>query len=546
MAQSGQGEEPSARPAREGIVLPSDGGEPLLPGMTGASAVPPAPRYAPQPDPSPAPGQGWSQPDPQPAQPTTQSWPLPPEGGDSPVTYGQGTPYDQGATGRQSAPAPYDPRATDGQPASAPYDQGATYGQPAPYQQTYDQPAPGASYGQSAPLPPMDEAATQYIPPVRDGGYPNSGGFPGSPGDFPGSEGATQYLPPVPAVEEGATQVLPPITPGALPPESGPAPYPAGDSAPTQVIPPIPADGRPPAGFENLFRDAPAPTPGGQSGPGGPGIPPQQPAYGQQQPPYGQQQPPYAAQQPQQPPYGRQPQPGPAQAPYAPQGARQAPYDGPDDGRGRGGRTRSKVPLIIAAGVAIAAVGIGAGALMGSGGDDKDANSTNVAVSQDASQGAGAAAGDGAEAQAQALDKLLADSGSSRATVIGAVADVKACNDLEKAAADLRDAANQRNALVTKLSALSVDKLPDHTALTDALTKAWQASAAADDHYAAWADQVAGDKKNCRKGQARTTSETAQGNRESGTATQQKGKAAALWNVIAKKYGLTERQPTQL
>ncbi|MDV9176096.1 hypothetical protein R6V09_38990, partial [Streptomyces sp. W16] len=35
MTQSGQGEEPSARPAREGIVLPSDGGEPLLPGMTG-------------------------------------------------------------------------------------------------------------------------------------------------------------------------------------------------------------------------------------------------------------------------------------------------------------------------------------------------------------------------------------------------------------------------------------------------------------------------------------------------------------------------------
>ena len=33
MTQSGQGEEPSARQAREGIVLPSDGGEPLLPGL---------------------------------------------------------------------------------------------------------------------------------------------------------------------------------------------------------------------------------------------------------------------------------------------------------------------------------------------------------------------------------------------------------------------------------------------------------------------------------------------------------------------------------
>ncbi|NEC30309.1 hypothetical protein G3I20_27870, partial [Streptomyces sp. SID8111] len=43
MTQSGQGEEPSARPAREGIVLPSDGGEPLLPGMSGAPAAPAGP-----------------------------------------------------------------------------------------------------------------------------------------------------------------------------------------------------------------------------------------------------------------------------------------------------------------------------------------------------------------------------------------------------------------------------------------------------------------------------------------------------------------------
>lgn len=52
MTQSGQGEEPSARPAHEGIVLPSDGGEPLLPGQQPAasgSAVP-------------AGGQAWGQP----------------------------------------------------------------------------------------------------------------------------------------------------------------------------------------------------------------------------------------------------------------------------------------------------------------------------------------------------------------------------------------------------------------------------------------------------------------------------------------------------
>ncbi|MHC5903830.1 hypothetical protein ACVNF4_07960, partial [Streptomyces sp. S6] len=318
MTQSGQGEEPSARPAREGIVLPSDGGAPLLPGMTGASAVPPAPRYDPQPDPSPVTGQGWTPPPAQPSHPTTQSWPLPPEGAQSPVTYGQG------------APAP-----SYGQAQPSAYDQAPVYQQPA-----------------------MDEAATQYIPPVVDGGYPNSGGFQGSPGGFPGSEGATQYLPPVPSVEEGATQVLPPIPSGALPPEMGS--YPGADSAPTQVIPPVPADGGPPAGFENLFRDTPATTP----------------------PPRPQQT------------YGGPPR-QPAPAGYAPQDA----YDD-GGGRGRAGRSRSKVPMIAAAGVALAAVGIGVGALMGSGGDGKsDNNSTNVATSADEGQGGGQAAGGGAEAQ---------------------------------------------------------------------------------------------------------------------------------------------------
>ena len=49
MTQSGQGEEPSARVAREGIVLPSDGGEPLLPGTTGGPGTPQHPTPPPAP-----------------------------------------------------------------------------------------------------------------------------------------------------------------------------------------------------------------------------------------------------------------------------------------------------------------------------------------------------------------------------------------------------------------------------------------------------------------------------------------------------------------
>jgi len=207
--------------------------------------------------------------------------------------------------------------------------------------------------------------------------------------------------------------------------------------------------------------------------------------------------------------------------------------------------------VIAACGIGIAVVGIGAGALLGSGGKDEEAPET-VSASASVSESAPASASaspspDPGEQQAVALDKLLADSGASRTAVINAVNDVKSCSNLTQAAKDLRDAAKQRNALVTQLSGLAVDKLPDHAALTTALTDAWKASASADNHYAAWADQVASHKgKLCKKGQARSTAQTEAGNRESGTATTQKAEAAKLWNAIARTYGLTERQPTQL
>ncbi|GKQ36598.1 hypothetical protein [Streptomyces sp. A012304] len=585
MTQSGQGEEPSARPAREGIVLPSDGGEPLLPGMTGDRTGPSGPRPrpygGPQPydrqDPSasaPPAGQTWGRPwgpeQQQPEQgrplPGEQQWdtpqptgpdawhgqtgpaasqpgagPLPPEGAPAPS-------YGQDASAVQ--PSPYGHGAPTGQPQ--PYGQDLPTAQPPSYGQDLPTAQPPSSYGQDsraaqsasygqgvagAPLPPVDEGATQYIPPVSAGAGP----MPAS------DEGATQYLPPVAAapVDEGATQYIPPVAPGALPPESpsesthflgraqkpqpqpGSAPMPGAghpDAEATQYIPPVTgqaSDRQPPAEFDNLFR-------GGAGGEAPAGATQQIPRFSE--------------------PEGYAPQPAySAQPPGDPAGGRRGRRGDDDNGGGRGGRTGSRVPLLAAVGVAIAVVGLGAGALMagGGGGDQGDDNKT-VAASAPAGEGSASASADPTEQQAIALDKLLADSGSSRASVISAVADVKACTDLAQAATDLREAAKQRTELVTKLSALTVDRLPNHTALTTALTKAWQASASADDHYAAWADQTAADKKSCKKGQARTTAQTQAGNRESGTASTQKARAAKLWNEIAKKYGLTQRQPTQL
>ncbi len=387
------------------------------------------------------------------------------------------------------------------------------YGQPGYGQQTYGQPAYGQHGLPSAPLPPADEGATQYLPPV------------GVPAD------------------EGATQYIPPVSPGALPPErSAGAPSDetqylahapaapvasAPDAEATQYIAPVPAgpsaaphggvpgadDGRqPPAEFDNLFRSAPADAP----------------ASATQQLP-------------------RFDEPAPAYVPQGPGGGRRR---GGHDDAGRGGRSGSRLPLLAAVGVGIAVVGVGAGAMMAGGDDDADKGgnqtvSATAPVDSATNPASASPSVDPVRQQAVELDKLLAESGSSRTTVINAVADVRSCDKLPQAAKDLREAAKQRAGLVTSLSRLSVDKLPGHAELTAALTKAWQASASADNHYAAWADQTA--KKNgCKKGKARTTAETQAGNRASGTASKEKANAADLWNTIAQKYGLTEREPTQL
>ncbi|MEN3585432.1 hypothetical protein AAH978_14930 [Streptomyces sp. ZYX-F-203] len=229
-----------------------------------------------------------------------------------------------------------------------------------------------------------------------------------------------------------------------------------------------------------------------------------------------------------------------------PTGASRA--DGSSAG-GRGGargRTGAKWALLAAAGVGIVVVGVGAGVMLSEGGDDPSGGPqvSEAAPAAEVSPPATPSV-DPARSQAEALDALLAESGTGRETVIGAVADVKSCSDLAAATRDLRAAADQRTGLVERLEGLSIDLLPDHAALATALTKAWQASASADEHYASWAEQAAGS-NGCRKGKARTTGRTEAGNRASGTASAEKAKAAELWNSIARQHGLTERQPTQL
>ncbi|MFI1469949.1 hypothetical protein, partial [Streptomyces wuyuanensis] len=369
----------------------------------------------------------------------------------------------------------------------------------------------------------------------------------------PGSGEATQYIAPVPPGSGDATQYIAPVPPGpgALPPESpaestrflGARPAgaaPAGDAESTQYLPPVahqnapqqgtpapppgapfgirpgaPGDRQPPAEFDNLFRSEAGAAGGAEATQYLPPV--QEPAYG-------------------------------AQPSYASPGGR-ASRRSPDSGAPpRDASRSSRLPLIAAVVVGCAVLGLGASALMFGGGDDDEGKGVNTgaaAATSPAAESSEEAAEDPAKAQAVELDKLLADSNDSRAAVIRSVESIKTCQNLDQAASDLRGAAEQRRGLVTRLQDVSVDELPDNQALTASLRKAWEASASADDHYAAWAGQVK-EKRGCKGGKARNTAQTAQGNVQSGVATKAKREAATLWNRIATKYDLTERRAEQL
>jgi len=464
-------------------VLPAGGGEPWIPGGPADQGTP-------------AGGQPWGQPwEAQAAHQDASSQPGVP--GQDP--YGQ-APYGQ-------APQPYG-QAPQQYGQSLPPEQHQHQHQHQHPQQAH-QPYPGSQPQQpfAQPLPPEavpgagDADATQYIAPV-----------PGGPG--PGA------MPPENPAE--ATQFLA----QGMPPQQQPA-Y-GGDAEATQYIasapggapydirPGAPGDRQPPAEFDNLFRED-----------GVAGATQQMPQLDHAQH--------HGAQQ------GHQPH-QPHQLQQAPQPRYQSPGEEP---QGRGGE-RKKRPHLVLIGAVVAGcavVGLGAGALMSSGGDKNNDDKQPVASagSPAEQEPAEKAAEDPVKTQAEALDKLLADSNNSRSAVIDAVEKTKKCQDLGQAESNLRDAAQQRRDLVTRLQELSVDKLPDHERLTAALTEAWQASASADDHYAAWAKQAQQGKKVCKHGRARMTSDTQQAAVSSGKASKAKQQASDLWNVVASEYGLTRR-----
>ncbi|WP_329368309.1 hypothetical protein OG896_23295 [Streptomyces sp. NBC_00669] len=446
------------------------------------------------------------------------------------------------------------------------------------------QPAGGTPWGAPDGPPAAEPAdATQMLPPYPGADPLGPPAQPPAPLPAPPVADATQMLPPYPG--DAPAPPLPPVPPQAPPPSYIPDPSPAEA---TQALPFFQDRQDHPGGYDQQtgydqqgYGQAPYEQPGGYDqypNPGGPSYggqeqhPGQYGGFEEEEPQPGpghdsdydhlfrHDVPSPAPMRPRiiQPPDRRQP----AQQPYpqGPGGGPQEPGYGPErdygyDGGGEGGRRMSPKALIgIVVGGCVVA-GLVVGALLNSGGGGGGKTGT-VADSSSASPAPGTSAGakpgpsdgadDAAKQQASALDSLLNTSDASRSSVVSAVASIRSCSNLPGAAGDLNTAADRRKSLVTQLAKLPLDQLPDHDALSTALTKAWQASSAADTHYANWAGQAQKNHKVCHGGHARNTSETQAGDRESGTATTEKKKAVKLWNAIAKKYGLTQRQYSQL
>ncbi|WAP56651.1 hypothetical protein [Streptomyces sp. S465] len=464
-----------------------------------------------------------------PAQPVREGVVLPAQGDYRPSQTHQGAP-----AGGQAWGQPWGPQGAAELPPQAP--QGEFGGPLPPEQQGWSPPEQ-----QGGPLPPEQQG---WSPPEQQGG-PLPPERPAQPPFNPAEE--TQVLPPQPDAE--ATQVIPPV-PGEAPP---PLDTPTTTLAPVKSVP-LPPENLPESAAESTTQLR-AVRPGHR------GAHRQQSAAEETAvlPPT-----PPVPERPGSPPFairpgrpGDRPPPsefdglfrdgGAAETQQLPQFSDVPPPTGGGGGGGTGGgggrrrMSRGMVIGIVVAGCGIA--GLAAGAALSTGGDDEKKATTLSSSSPSAAEPSKTT--DPAEPQAKALDALLADSNNSRASVIKAVDNIKSCKDLSTAASDLRTAAGQRNDLVTRLGKLSVDKLPNHTELTAALTKAWKSSARADNEYAAWADQVGG-KKGCPKGKARRTPRVGAAERASGEATEAKKTASGLWNPIATQYGLTNHEATDL
>ena len=401
-------------------------------------------------------------------------------------------------------------------------------------------PFPGypAPAGQMGATPPPPAGSPLPYPPPPAAGPP----APGS--QAPLSDTLEQMLRPqglfqnrLPAPAEWQ-QPYPPA-PGAYPPGGQ---YQQGN--PYQQGGTYPPGGQYPA--TGAFQQAAPPQPWPQAPTGA------MPAAGATAPPGGQAPPGYPAGDQYagyQGPYGNGQYPGGqyGQEQFPPGSTGQAASTAPTARRRGGGKgllgklpfKRPLIPVAVAAGIAV--VVIAALTLSSHGGSPSAAgNGATAGGTPTASTSTGTTALTQQQA-ATSLAGLLSQSGTDHADVNAAVSNVEGCKGLTADAQTFNKAATNRRTLLTKLA-----QLPGRSALPAAmisnLTNGWQASATVDADLAQWATSEAG---HCKKDDTKNPNYAASLPFDS-KATNGKTAFVGQWNSLARKYGLSVYQPSQI
>ena len=146
-------------------------------------------------------------------------------------------------------------------------------------------------------------------------------------------------------------------------------------------------------------------------------------------------------------------------------------------------------------------------------------------------------------AAAASLATLLAQTAADRSSIVGAVGAVGDCTAaLGQAPQVFQGSAASRQRLLQRLATLpGRSALP--AAMLQALTGAWQASAAVDTDLAKWAQDEAA--KGCKPHDHADANYQAS-NAPDAQATNDKAAFVGMWDTIAAKYGLTRYQTGQL
>ena len=138
------------------------------------------------------------------------------------------------------------------------------------------------------------------------------------------------------------------------------------------------------------------------------------------------------------------------------------------------------------------------------------------------------------------MQAIVNQSAQVRPSVGNAVNTSGSCGDIQGASTALQNAAATRHDLLTQASSLNVADIPDGATAKSDLVRALDASATADQDYAAWGRDVAS--QPCTGTAPLDGNYTAAGQSDQ-QATTAKQQFVAVWNPTAQKLGLPPADP---